>query len=361
VFGRVPFGTDVRGRTVTGPLVQHNWLIGAIPGQGKTNAVRVLACAAALDPLCELWVHELKGSGDLDPLERVAHRFVSGINDESIAYAAESLRLLRRELEQRTERLKALPRELCPDKRVTRDIARRRSLKLWPVCCVVDELQNLFSHPRYGRQAADDAEYIVKTGRAFAVFLLLATQRPDKASLPTGISANVSQRYCMKVMGQIETDMVLGTSSYKNGIRPTQFRPEIDAGIGYQIGATAMPMVVRSFYLDQHATERVVSRARSVREAAGTLSGEALGGAADTPRDVLADLAAVFGTSAGLQWPEAAARLASRFPARWADASAEAVSAECRALGVPSVDVKAGGRAAKGCRLADVARAQERA
>jgi DNA segregation ATPase FtsK/SpoIIIE, S-DNA-T family len=57
--------------------------------------VRVLACAVALDPICEEWIHELKGSGDLDPLERVSHRFVSGVDDASIAYAAESLRLLR--------------------------------------------------------------------------------------------------------------------------------------------------------------------------------------------------------------------------------------------------------------------------
>jgi S-DNA-T family DNA segregation ATPase FtsK/SpoIIIE len=37
VFTPVPFGTDVRGRTVKVPLVYHNWLIGAIPRQGKTR------------------------------------------------------------------------------------------------------------------------------------------------------------------------------------------------------------------------------------------------------------------------------------------------------------------------------------
>ncbi|HEV8274888.1 MAG TPA: cell division protein FtsK, partial [Streptosporangiaceae bacterium] len=102
IFQPVPFGTDVRGRVVRVPLVYHNWLVGAIPRQGKTAAVRALACAVALDPLAEIWVHELKGSGDLDPLERVSHRFVSGVDDESIGYAAESLRLLRAEIMRRT-------------------------------------------------------------------------------------------------------------------------------------------------------------------------------------------------------------------------------------------------------------------
>jgi DNA segregation ATPase FtsK/SpoIIIE, S-DNA-T family len=354
IFQPVPFGTDVRGRLVRVPLIWHNWLIGAIPRQGKSNALRVLACASALDPLAELWIHELKGSGDLDPLERVCHRFVSGIHNQAIEYAAESLRLLRSEVEKRAERLKALPRDLCPDRRVTREIAQRRSLKLWPVVCVVDEVQNLMTHQRYGKTAAADAEFVIKVGPAFGIILVLATQRPDKDSLPTGISGNASVRYCLKVMGQVENDMILGTGAYKNGIRATTFRPGTDAGIGY-LSAAAVPQVVRTAYLDMHACERVAVRARSVREAAGTLSGAALGGEAEAPRDVLADLAAVLGSGSGLQWAEAAARLAGRFPDRWAGATAESVSAEARGLGLPSVSVRLGGQTAKGYRAADLA------
>ncbi len=147
VFTPVPFGVDARGRPVAVPLIQHNVLIGSMPGQGKTGAVVVLTSGAALDPLAELWLHELKGSGDLDLYATVAHRFVSGIDDESIAYAAGSLSLLRAEVVRRTAALKRLPRELCPDKRVTREIAERRSLDLRPLVCVVDECQNLFAHP----------------------------------------------------------------------------------------------------------------------------------------------------------------------------------------------------------------------
>jgi DNA segregation ATPase FtsK/SpoIIIE, S-DNA-T family len=343
----------VRGRTVKVPLVYHNWLLGAIPRQGKTAAVRVLACAAALDPLTELWVHELKGSGDLDPLERVSHRFVSGVDDESIRYAAESLKLLRAEIMRRTERLKALPRELCPDKRTTRQIAAKRSLKLHPIGCVIDEAQNLMAHPDYGKAAGLDAEFIIKIGPAFGVFLIIATQRPDKASLPTGVSGNVSTRFCLKVTGQVENDMILGTSAYKNGLRSTTFRPGIDAGIGYLVGAGPSPQVVRTYYLNMADAERIATRARTLREAAGTVTGHALEGGGEGPRDVMTDVLAVFGSDAGLQWGELAARLASRFPQRWEGATADAVSAECRAAGVPSVDVKSGGKALKGCRKTD--------
>jgi S-DNA-T family DNA segregation ATPase FtsK/SpoIIIE len=262
IFAPIPYGTDVRGRVVKAPMIYGNWLLGSIPRQGKTAAVRVLACGVALDPLAEMWVHELKGSGDLDPLERVSHRFVSGVDDPSIGYAAESLRLLRAEVIRRTERLKALPREVCPDKRVTRQIAAKRSLKLWPIVAVFDEAQNLFAHPEHGKAAGLDAEFIIKIGPAFGVVLIIATQRPDKASLPTGVSGNVSTRFCLKVMGQVENDMILGTSAYKNGLRATTFRPEIDAGLGYLLGAGPAPQVVRTFYLDMHAAERIAIRAR---------------------------------------------------------------------------------------------------
>ena len=41
VFDPLPFGTDVRGTPRQGAVIEHNWLIGSMPGQGKTAAVRV--------------------------------------------------------------------------------------------------------------------------------------------------------------------------------------------------------------------------------------------------------------------------------------------------------------------------------
>jgi S-DNA-T family DNA segregation ATPase FtsK/SpoIIIE len=359
VFAPQPFGIDVRGRSVKVAMAYLNMLIGAIPRQGKTAAVRVRACTYALDPIVEMWVHELKGSGDLDPLEQVSHRFISGIDDASVGYAAESLKLLRAETERRAPRLKALDRAVCPDKRVTREIGSKRSLKLWPIACIIDEAQNLFSHPKYGKQAADDAVFIIKIGPAFGIMLDLATQRPDAKSLPPGVSSNVGLRFCLKVMDQTANDMVLGTSAYKQGIRATTFRPDVDAGLGYLVGASSQAQVVRTYYLDMPATERVAKRARALREAAGTLSGVALGEDDSAPvRDVLADVLEAFGDAAGLHWQPLADRLAQRFPDRWADASGDAVRAELGARGVPSVVVVMDGQRARGCRRADAESAE---
>jgi S-DNA-T family DNA segregation ATPase FtsK/SpoIIIE len=352
VFAPLPFGTDPRGRRADTAVIEHNWLLGSMPGQGKTSAVRVLASAVALDPSAEMWIHELKGTGDLDMFEQVSHRFISGIDDESIGYAAESLSKLRREVMARADRLKKLPRETCPDKKITRQIANKRSLKLYPLGCFIDECQNLFGHPKYGKQAGEDAVFIIKIGRALGVFLILATQRPDKESLPTGVSGNVSTRFCLKVAGQVENDMILGTSAYKNGARATTFRPKVDAGLGYLKGEENVPQVVRTYYLNGHDAERAAKRARALREAAGTLSGVALGEDDGTERrDVLADVLAVFGGAPALHWTELAARLADRIPERWDSTSPDAVSAECRGEGVASVVVTVAGERGRGCRL----------
>jgi hypothetical protein len=103
-----------------------------------------------------------------------------------------------------------------------------------------------------------------------AIIPIFATQRPDAKSLPTAISANAVLRFCLKVMGQVENDMVLGTSAYKNGVRATMFTRS-DRGIGYLAGEGDDPQIVRSFYLDAPAAEAVVARARRLRDHAADI------------------------------------------------------------------------------------------
>lgn len=354
VFAQVPFATIPRGTGIAVPLFQANYLIGAAPGEGKTSTVRVLGCNAATDPICDLWVHELAGKGDLEAFGQVAHRYVSGLDDEAIEYAAHSVAKLRSELEARSRILKKIPREAKPDGALTRELAKA-DRRLRPIVAIFDEVQNLFLHPEYGADAATDLPYVMRLGRAYGIIVILATQRPDKDCLPTAISGLVQVRFCLKVPDQVSNDMILGTGAYKAGFNAVAFRHEVDAGLGWLRG-TGDPQAVKTYYLDLNSTAKVCARARAMRVAAGVLSGYALGEDSDTPaRNVLADVLSVFGPGeAGLHWQVIAERLASRCPQRWEGATAESVSSECRDAGIPSVTVKMAGAVLRGCRRADI-------
>ena len=225
------------------------------------------------------------------------------------------------------------PRHL-PGEQGHPELASRKSLGLHPIVIGVDECQVMFEHPAHGSEFEDICTDLTKRGPALAMLLILATQRPDAKSLPTGISANAVLRMCLKVMGQVENDMVLGTSAYKNGVRATMFAFS-DKGICYFAGEGEAPRIVRSIYLDAPAAEKIALRARGLREHAGTLSGHALGQEPDTGPtfDLLADLAAVV-TEPKLWSETAVTRLAALRPDAyqvWADLEPDARAAQLTA------------------------------
>ncbi|MYW01464.1 cell division protein FtsK, partial [Streptomyces sp. SID3343] len=307
LFTPIPFGADQRGRTIAFTLMFANLLIGAMPRFGKTFALRVVLLAAALDVLAELHVFELKGTGDLSALEKVAHTYGSGPDDETLEQCVENLRYVYKELERRAKVIRGLPKDVCPENKVTPELSARKSLRLHPLVFAIDECQELFSHPKLGAEAETLSVAIIKRGPALGVMLVLATQRPDKDSLPTGVSANVGIRFCLRVMGQTENDMVLGTSAYKNGLRATTFTAN-DKGIGYLVGHATEAQITRSFYIDGPAAEKICDRARAARITAGTLAGHAVGESTDIDRapahDLLADVLAVVGPGEAKVWNE---------------------------------------------------------
>ncbi|WP_455362594.1 cell division protein FtsK [Streptomyces sp. SYSU K21746] len=326
LFKPLPFGTDQRGRNVDITLMYDNVLIGAMPGMGKTFSLRTPLLAAALDPTAELLIWELKGTGDLDALgQKVAADYGSGPDDDTCAAALDSIRYVHKDLERRAKVIASLPKDKCPENKVIPSLAGSRSLGLHPLVLAIDECQELFSHETYGKEAGALCTAIIKRGRALGVILLLATQRPDKDSLPPAISANVGTRFCLRVMGQIENDMILGTSTYKNGIRATSFTKS-DKGIGYLVGAADDPQIVRTYYIDGPTADRICDRARKARIEAGTLTGFAAGveperrAAADT---LLEDILAVIPAGEAKPWNDVTVdRLAELRPetyGRWAE------------------------------------------
>ncbi|MGW1547303.1 cell division protein FtsK, partial [Streptomyces sp. NPDC002346] len=178
----------------------------------------------------------------------------------------------------------------------------------------------------------------------------------------TGISANASARWCLKVMGQLENDMVLGTSSYKRGIRATMFSWK-DKGIHYFVGEGADARIVSSVYVDAPTAEVIGLRARRLREAAGTLSGHALGETFETGEasayDLLTDILVVVPAEEPKLWSEVVvARLAELRPDVYGGWEPEQLAAALKPHGVNTGQVWGKTEAGKGANRRGIERSR---
>ncbi len=343
LFKAQPFATDQRGRWVAQSLMYVSGIVGAVPRMGKTFLLRLLLLIACLDLRAEIHAYDLKGTGDLSALGHVAHRYRAGEEEEDIAYALADLRALRAELRRRAKVLRDLPKDLCPESKVTSALANRKNLGLHPIVVGVDECQKWFEHPKHGAEFEEHCTDLVKRGPALGITLLLATQRPDSKSLPTGISANATLRWCLKVMGQIENDMVLGTGSYKRGIRANTLAWG-DKGICWFVGEGADARIVRCVEVNAPNADALALRVHELRKRAGRLTGHALG---ETPTadasasyDLLADLVAALPPGKAKTWSEdIVTRLGELRPEVYSEWTPEQLAAAVRPYGIRTVQV----------------------
>lgn len=341
VFREAEFGTDERQRPVKTSGFARSFLIGGQPGSGKSYAARALALAFALDPTVEFKIAEFKGTGDFLDFEPLCSTYVVGIDEEAIRKGGAILAWALAEAERRGKRILAAKKAGdAPEGKATPELARKRGSGLHPIVLVFDEVHELFSADK---DAADAAERLIKRARALNMIVVLATQIPDKTSLPPNITRCVTNRLCLSVQGQVENDMILGTGSYKRGVTGTVYRPGIDAGWGVMTGGAA-PQSVLSQYPTPEQAAALIARAIALRGGR-----RPVGNDLPPARDLLADLLDVSASN-GQHWTAATVALAERWPTAYPNITADALSEMARAAGVTSTDVKIGGRVLKGYR-----------
>jgi hypothetical protein len=369
IWQPAPFGLDERGQLVSVPLMWQSILISALPRQGKTFAARSLALYCALDPFVCLDVFDFKGSPDWRKFALVADCCAFGLTPSRAGLPVEifgrRLLALKDDVQDRYNRLSELPADVCPEGKLTREIARDPRYRMPVRVVIMDEFQEVYDLGETSKDIAALLTFLVKVAPGAGVILVGSTQRPSGvgsgqvAQQFTSFRDNFAVRFGLRTSSWQVSELCLGAGAYSEGLDTSALLPDYK-GVGILRGATDASPTVRTYLADGQDAERILAAARAHRQAAGRLSGMALGEAEPVSRDVLADVLAVFGADAGLHWAVLAARLAAQMPARWADATPDSVSAQARGLGVPSVDVKAFGTVRKGCRRADVETAGRR-
>jgi S-DNA-T family DNA segregation ATPase FtsK/SpoIIIE len=353
IWQPAPFGLDERGRLVTLAMLWTSILIGAQPRQGKSFSARLLALYAALDPHVELFVFDGKGSPDWRGFRKVATRCAFGLamtrDGDPLDIFLDTLRELKADVQQRYQRLSELPVDVCPEGKLTRDIARNRKYRMPVRLLVVDECQEYFDTPEKEKnvEIAQLLVFLVKVAPAAGYIVLDATQKPSDVGSGevkqkfTSFRDNHQTRFSLRTGSFTVSEMVLGQGAYGEGFDSSTLLPEYK-GVGILRGASDATPTVRTFLADAEDAERILLEARRLRERAGTLTGMAAGeDMIRQQRDVMADARSVFyAGDARISWPELAHRMAELMPQHYADLTPEAVSAQLRALGVTGKSVK---------------------
>jgi S-DNA-T family DNA segregation ATPase FtsK/SpoIIIE len=319
VFDGVPFGRSQRGQVLNAPIMERNYLIGGMPGQGKSSAGRTLCLGCVLDPTVEVKVYVFASNPDFDPFTPRLSTYVKGDDDDAVQAGLIELRTLREEV---TRRGKLLERHGAA--KVTRRLATTAP-GLHPIVIIFDEAHELFEHSTYGAEAADLSVKVVKKARKTGITLIFLTQSPTATSIPKDLTRNCSNGIAYAVADHIANDGLLGSGKYRQGIRATELRPGEDRGTAVTTGLTANRFeLVNGFYIpfdeDRDEITPVITRAMALMAEHGhsvATTDSAPGDDQEPAADHLADIHTVLRGEKRVRTQVVLARLAELNPAEY--------------------------------------------
>ncbi|MCG8918786.1 cell division protein FtsK [Actinokineospora sp. PR83] len=289
----VPFGRDARQRRIDLPLVWTSLLVGAIPRQGKMFAARLAAAGLILDPYTRLYVADFKAGKDWDASAQVAHRFMSGDEAAHVLLLIDWLVELVGEVQGRYRRMRELDDEVCPESKITPAISRDTVLDMPVTAIIVDEVQVPLEERTAvevegrrvtaGEYVGELLTWLAKKGPAAGIVLVLATQRPDSKTIPSGLRAVLGSRFALRVMDWRDSNIILGEQMNTRGYDSSRLLAS-HKGVGIlrpdgesETGADVLATVVRTYYMPNEDWRTLCARGRTLRVAEGTLSGHAAG------------------------------------------------------------------------------------
>ncbi|MET7715869.1 cell division protein FtsK [Streptomyces sp. NPDC005407] len=304
-----PWGVDERGNPVMASMLWLSLLVGAVPRQGKTFSARTIALAAALDPYVRLILFDGKASPDWRSFTKVAHRIGFGIvprnGFDPVEHLVAALMELKADVEDRYHRLSELPLHICPEGKLTPEISRNKKLNMPLTLVVIDEVQEYLQHPVHGKTILELLVYLARVAPAVGVSVMNSTQKPDDQACPSALRDQHQARFSLRVGSWQVSDVVMGAGSYSEGLDASRLLKS-HKGVGLLKGMSDEAGIVRTYLADGRDADTILTRARTLREDEGTLSGDAAGEVMATrgADAILTDVAAVLGRKEDKVWSE---------------------------------------------------------
>ncbi|PRX65260.1 S-DNA-T family DNA segregation ATPase FtsK/SpoIIIE [Nonomuraea fuscirosea] len=251
------------GAPVRVPLLRRHALFAGMSGAGKSGGVNVLLgdLTACQDVI--LWAVDLKRGMELLPWASCIGR-IATTPQEAETLLADAVVILDGRADDLTKR----------GERVWEPSPDRPALII-----VIDEYAELASEaPR----AIDYADSIARRGRAPAVNLIAATQRPSKDAMgKSAVRSQMDVRLCFRVREARDGDLVLGQGMVKAGWHPHK----LDAPGKFLISSPEhdIPRRARSYLLDDEGVQATAEQHAQYRPPLDEVSAQALERAAEMP------------------------------------------------------------------------------
>ncbi|WP_343948210.1 cell division protein FtsK [Nonomuraea longicatena] len=241
----VKLGLLEDGSPMRVPLLRRHALFAGMSGAGKSGALNVLfgdltACRDVI-----VWAVDLKRGMELMPWASCIDRLAT-TPQEAEALLADAVVILDGRADDLTRR----------GERVWEPSPDRPALLV-----VIDEYAELTSEaPR----AIDHADSIARRGRASAVNLIAATQRPSQHAMgKSAVRSQMDVRVCFRVREARDGDLVLGQGMVKAGWHPHK----LDAPGKFLVSSPEhdIPRRARTFLLDDTGVRATAERHAEVR------------------------------------------------------------------------------------------------
>lgn len=188
----IPLGLFEDARPVTLTLTHRHGLLGGVAGAGKSGVLNVILATLTACPDVVLWGIDLKGGMELGPWASCLNRLATTASEATdlLADAVAILDARARQLTVDGSRL-WLPTPTAP-----------------ALVIVIDEYAELSEQ---SQAAVIHADSLARRGRAVAVTLLAATQRPTQKAMGSGaVRSQMDIRICLRVRERRDVDLILG-------------------------------------------------------------------------------------------------------------------------------------------------------
>jgi len=194
-----PFNTGLNAR---------NFVIGGIPGSGKSSIINNLIANFACHPDARVLFIDLKNGVELGKWKGFVDGMSSGPGDfEKTQNVVKLLKMVQHDMGLRYKRMK---KDGVTNAYAEKYLGPKEPLKI----VVIDECSVLFDQGADRGKTASEAEETIKNiiqqGRAAGYILIMATQNPTSENLPMAIRNLFSNGFCYRVKTEFQASSTLG-------------------------------------------------------------------------------------------------------------------------------------------------------